>query len=344
MRKVDTDQFCCKICFVTIYAYLSQNMFFRDSRAFAWRKVKPKFVPVEKKGQISGMIRILNVQTKFGQIAFLHTTPALPGRSRAFKGLTRVFQGFPGPSGPSRIFKESSRHFQDLQGSLRAFQGSYLAFQDLKKPSRAFNESPRALQDTQGPPRAFRSLPGPSKSLLGSCRSFLGLEGPSRNFKECPRAFQYHQQPSKTFKELQRPSEAFIESSSVFQDRQGPSKSLPVPGPSRAFRCFPFDFFRFSDPLTQEEVFTIFCKSFEKQYVPSELSAMRGMRNVPMRTGPSVYKKRLKSKEEKSRGRREQRQKTTIETVESVWVRKLSACQQVGTPTSAIRLLNDNTR
>ena len=50
-----------------------------------------------------------------------------------------------------------------------------------------------------------------------------------------------------------------------------------------------------------------------------------------------------KEEEEKSRGRREKRKKT-IETVESVWARKLSACQQVGTPTSAIRLLNDNTR
>ena len=35
------------------------------------------------------------------------------------------------------------------------------------------------------------------------------------------------------------------------------------------------DYFLFSDPLTQEEVFTIFCKSFAEQSVPSaELSAV----------------------------------------------------------------------
>ena len=55
MRNVVADYFLHKICFVTIYVFLSQNMFSRDSRAFAWRKVKSKFVPVEKKGQISGM-------------------------------------------------------------------------------------------------------------------------------------------------------------------------------------------------------------------------------------------------------------------------------------------------
>ena len=70
MRNVDTDQFCRKICFVTIYAYLSQNMFFRDSRAFAWRKVKPKFVPVEKKGQISGMV-MCRLERCIGIIALL---------------------------------------------------------------------------------------------------------------------------------------------------------------------------------------------------------------------------------------------------------------------------------
>ena len=75
MRNVDTDQFCRKICFVTIYAYLTQNMFCRDSRAFAWRKVKPKFVPVEKKGQISGMVGT------YGTLGRFVTPIILPGGS-----------------------------------------------------------------------------------------------------------------------------------------------------------------------------------------------------------------------------------------------------------------------
>ena len=50
MRNVDTDQFCRKICFVTVYNFLSQNMFCRDLRAVAWRKIEPKFLSVEKKG------------------------------------------------------------------------------------------------------------------------------------------------------------------------------------------------------------------------------------------------------------------------------------------------------
>ena len=41
--------FCCKICFVAIYAVLSRNLFCRDLRAFVWRKIEPKIVPVEKK-------------------------------------------------------------------------------------------------------------------------------------------------------------------------------------------------------------------------------------------------------------------------------------------------------
>ena len=48
--------FCCKICFVAIYAVLSRNLFCRDLRAFVWRKVEPKIMLVEKKRQISGMI------------------------------------------------------------------------------------------------------------------------------------------------------------------------------------------------------------------------------------------------------------------------------------------------
>ena len=48
--------------------------------------------------------------------------------------------------------------------------------------------------------------------------------------------------------------------------------------------------FLFSDSLTKEEFFTIFCWPFEDQSVSSELSAVgakRGVRSVPMRTVPS---------------------------------------------------------
>ena len=38
-----------------IYAVLLQGQFCRDLRDFAWRKIEPKIVLVEKKGQISGM-------------------------------------------------------------------------------------------------------------------------------------------------------------------------------------------------------------------------------------------------------------------------------------------------
>ena len=55
--------FCCKICFVAIYAVLSRNLFCCDLRAFVWRKVEPKIVLVEKKRQISGMHKILIQKT-----------------------------------------------------------------------------------------------------------------------------------------------------------------------------------------------------------------------------------------------------------------------------------------
>ena len=55
-------------CFYVYYAVLLQNLFIlrftlfcrkirfcRDLRAFAWRKIEPTIVPVEKKGQISCM-------------------------------------------------------------------------------------------------------------------------------------------------------------------------------------------------------------------------------------------------------------------------------------------------
>ena len=44
--------FWCKISFLAIFAVLSQNQFWYDLRAFTWRKIEPKIVPVEKKLQI----------------------------------------------------------------------------------------------------------------------------------------------------------------------------------------------------------------------------------------------------------------------------------------------------
>ena len=41
--------FCYEICFVAIYAVLSQNPFCRNLHAFACRKIELKIVPVEEK-------------------------------------------------------------------------------------------------------------------------------------------------------------------------------------------------------------------------------------------------------------------------------------------------------
>jgi len=38
--------------FFASYAVLSRNLFLYDLRGFAWRKIEPKIVPVEKKLQI----------------------------------------------------------------------------------------------------------------------------------------------------------------------------------------------------------------------------------------------------------------------------------------------------
>ena len=49
---------CCfvaKSLFYAIYAVLSRNLFCRYLRALAWRKIGPKILSVELKGQISGM-------------------------------------------------------------------------------------------------------------------------------------------------------------------------------------------------------------------------------------------------------------------------------------------------
>ena len=41
-----------KICFVAIYAVLSRNLFCRNLRAFAYRKIETKIVAVEKRTNI----------------------------------------------------------------------------------------------------------------------------------------------------------------------------------------------------------------------------------------------------------------------------------------------------
>ena len=49
---------CCfvaKSLFYAIYAVLSRNLFCRYLRALAWRKIGPKILSVEKKGQMWGM-------------------------------------------------------------------------------------------------------------------------------------------------------------------------------------------------------------------------------------------------------------------------------------------------
>ena len=51
--------FCCKISFVLIFPFLSQNLFWYDLLAFARRKIEPQIVPVEKKWQIWGMLIII---------------------------------------------------------------------------------------------------------------------------------------------------------------------------------------------------------------------------------------------------------------------------------------------
>ena len=45
----------CQLEFAAIYAVLLQNLICRNLRAFAWRKIGPKIVSMEKKGQMSGM-------------------------------------------------------------------------------------------------------------------------------------------------------------------------------------------------------------------------------------------------------------------------------------------------
>ena len=42
----------CQLEFAAIYAVLLQNLICRNLRAFAWRKIGPKIVSVEKKGEV----------------------------------------------------------------------------------------------------------------------------------------------------------------------------------------------------------------------------------------------------------------------------------------------------
>ena len=44
-----------KSLFYANYGVLSRNLFCRYLRALAWRKIEPKILSMEKKGQISGM-------------------------------------------------------------------------------------------------------------------------------------------------------------------------------------------------------------------------------------------------------------------------------------------------
>ena len=74
--------FSCKIWFVTIYAVLSRNLFCCDLRAFVWRKIEPKNVPVEKERQISGMH---------------HHCRHSPGHHNWQLNLTNVFSERPSP-------------------------------------------------------------------------------------------------------------------------------------------------------------------------------------------------------------------------------------------------------
>ena len=59
---------CCfvaKSLFYAIYAVLSRNLFCRYLSALAWRKIEPKILSVDKKGQISGMVVGLFLQYCF---------------------------------------------------------------------------------------------------------------------------------------------------------------------------------------------------------------------------------------------------------------------------------------
>ena len=47
--------FVAKSVFLAIHAILSQNQFCRDFCPFAWRKIEPKIMHVEKKLHISGI-------------------------------------------------------------------------------------------------------------------------------------------------------------------------------------------------------------------------------------------------------------------------------------------------
>ena len=56
-----------------IYAVLSRNLFCRDFRVFAWRKIEPKIVSVEEKWQIWGMAMPLVDDSKtFWSTTFIH--------------------------------------------------------------------------------------------------------------------------------------------------------------------------------------------------------------------------------------------------------------------------------
>ena len=76
----------CKIWFVTIYAVLSWNLFCCDLRSFVWRKIEPKIVLVEKKRQISGMLKChKSLRWSFIIVKIVKTLKNIKKNSKIFK-------------------------------------------------------------------------------------------------------------------------------------------------------------------------------------------------------------------------------------------------------------------
>ena len=74
-----------------------------------------------------------------------------------------AFQDF---QGSSKVFKETLRAFQALQGPSRALvkKKSYRVFQDLQGSLGAFKESSREFN---GLPGYFHGIPGPQRACQG---------------------------------------------------------------------------------------------------------------------------------------------------------------------------------
>ena len=83
---------CCKISFLAIYAVLSKKNC-RNLRAFVWRKVEPKIVSVEKKGQISCMVQCA-VQFKVQSAAVMEHDETVHTFAMGFLGIDRFSENF----------------------------------------------------------------------------------------------------------------------------------------------------------------------------------------------------------------------------------------------------------